>query len=104
MSLQVVAQQKSRVHRPAFSSESTYKPPQTLGEHLASAQSLKTQWRSIALKSALPRARLRCNSAPLQASEIMRDIWREFGEFHFERHDLHLHIEAGQMLVIDLRE
>jgi hypothetical protein len=34
----------------------------------------------------------------------MRDIWREFGEFHFERHDLHLHIEAGQMLVIDLRE
>ncbi|HZF40875.1 MAG TPA: phosphoglucomutase/phosphomannomutase family protein [Blastocatellia bacterium] len=37
-------------------------------------------------------------------SEIVRDIWREFGEFHFERRDLHTPIEAGQKLVNDLRE
>ena len=37
-------------------------------------------------------------------SEIVRDIWREFGEFHFERRDLHLTIEAGQKMVGDLRE
>jgi phosphomannomutase len=37
-------------------------------------------------------------------SEIVRDIWREFGEFHFERRDLHVPIEAGQKLVSDLRE
>lgn len=37
-------------------------------------------------------------------SEIVRDIWREFGEFHFERRDLHAPIEAGQKLVSDLRE
>ncbi len=37
-------------------------------------------------------------------SEIVRDIWREFGEFHFERRDLHVPIETGQKLVSDLRE
>ena len=37
-------------------------------------------------------------------SEIVRDIWREFGEFHFERRDLHVPIESGQKLVGDLRE
>jgi phosphomannomutase len=37
-------------------------------------------------------------------SEIVRDIWREFGEFHFERRDLHINIEAGQKLVSALRE
>lgn len=37
-------------------------------------------------------------------SEIVRDIWREFGEFHFERRDLHVPIDAGQRLVGELRE
>jgi phosphomannomutase len=37
-------------------------------------------------------------------SEIVRDIWKEFGEFHFERRDLHVPIEAGQKLVGDLRQ
>ncbi len=37
-------------------------------------------------------------------SEIVRDIWKEFGEFHFERRDLHVPIESGQKLVSDLRE
>jgi phosphomannomutase len=37
-------------------------------------------------------------------SEIVREIWKEFGEFHFERRDLHVSIESGQKLVSDLRE
>lgn len=37
-------------------------------------------------------------------SEIVRDIWREFGEFHFERRDLHVPIEQGRRLVEELRE
>jgi phosphomannomutase len=37
-------------------------------------------------------------------SEIVREIWKEFGEFHFERRDLHVPIEAGQRLVSDLRQ
>lgn len=36
-------------------------------------------------------------------SEIVRDLWREFGEFHFERRDLHLPIAAGQRLVQGLK-
>ncbi len=32
-------------------------------------------------------------------SEIVRDIWREFGEFHFERRDLHLPMETGARLI-----
>ena len=43
-------------------------------------------------------------AAGKKPSEIVRDIWREFGEFHFERRDLHVPIEAGQKLVSDLRE
>lgn len=37
-------------------------------------------------------------------SELIRDIWREFGEFHFERRDLHIPIASGQKLVQDFRE
>ncbi|HKX32328.1 MAG TPA: phosphoglucomutase/phosphomannomutase family protein [Blastocatellia bacterium] len=36
-------------------------------------------------------------------SEIVREIWKEFGEFHFERRDLHVPIETGRQLVEDLR-
>jgi phosphomannomutase len=43
-------------------------------------------------------------AAGKKPSEIVRDIWREFGEFHFERRDLHVSIESGQKLVSDLRE
>jgi len=43
-------------------------------------------------------------AAGKKPSEIVREIWREFGEFHFERRDLHVPIEAGQKLVSDLRE
>jgi phosphomannomutase len=35
-------------------------------------------------------------------SELVRVIWREFGEFHFERRDLYVPIEAGQRLVSEL--
>jgi phosphomannomutase len=37
-------------------------------------------------------------------SEIVRDIWQEFGEFHFERRDLHIPIADGQALVARMRE
>ncbi|HMV47383.1 MAG TPA: phosphoglucomutase/phosphomannomutase family protein [Blastocatellia bacterium] len=37
-------------------------------------------------------------------SEIIQDIWREFGEFHFERRDLHVDISAGQQLVAAMRD
>jgi phosphomannomutase len=37
-------------------------------------------------------------------SAIVRDIWDEFGEFHFERRDLHVPIDSGLKLVSDLRE
>ncbi|MBO0858458.1 MAG: phosphoglucomutase/phosphomannomutase family protein [Chloracidobacterium sp.] len=43
-------------------------------------------------------------AAGKKPSEIVRDIWREFGEFHFERRDLHTPIERGRELVNDLRE
>ncbi len=36
-------------------------------------------------------------------SELVRDIWNEFGEFHFERRDLHVPIESGLALVARLR-
>ena len=32
-------------------------------------------------------------------SQIVRDLWNEFGEFHFERRDLHVPIAAGEKLV-----
>ena len=35
-------------------------------------------------------------------SELVRDIWREFGEFHFERRDLKVPLERGKRLVSDL--
>jgi phosphomannomutase len=35
----------------------------------------------------------------LKPSELVRAIWQEFGEFHFERRDLHVPIEKGQQLV-----
>lgn len=37
-------------------------------------------------------------------SEIIRDIWKEFGEFHFERNDLHVPIESGLKLVATMRD
>lgn len=37
-------------------------------------------------------------------SEVVRDLWREFGEFHFERRDLHIPIEAGQALIAHLKQ
>ncbi|MFN0087916.1 MAG: phosphoglucomutase/phosphomannomutase family protein, partial [Blastocatellia bacterium] len=43
-------------------------------------------------------------AAGKKPSEIVRDIWNEFGEFHFERRDLHVPIESGLKLVSDLRE
>ena len=43
-------------------------------------------------------------AAGKKPSEIVRDIWREFGEFHFERRDLHVPIEHGLQLVSRLRE
>lgn len=43
-------------------------------------------------------------AAGKKPSEIVRDIWREFGEFHFERRDLHVPIEHGLKLVSTLRE
>ncbi len=33
------------------------------------------------------------------SSQIVRDIWAEFGEFHFERRDLHVSIDSGKELV-----
>jgi len=35
-------------------------------------------------------------------SELVRDIWREFGEFHFERRDLKVPLERGKRLVTEL--
>ncbi|HYE72821.1 MAG TPA: phosphoglucomutase/phosphomannomutase family protein, partial [Blastocatellia bacterium] len=35
-------------------------------------------------------------------SEMIRDIWKEFGEFHFERRDLHIPIEKGQRIVSEM--
>lgn len=32
-------------------------------------------------------------------SELVRSLWQEFGEFHFERRDLHVPIEKGRQLV-----
>ena len=32
-------------------------------------------------------------------NELIRDMWKEFGEFHFDRRDLHVPIEAGNAVV-----
>ncbi|MFN7930243.1 MAG: phosphoglucomutase/phosphomannomutase family protein [Blastocatellia bacterium] len=39
----------------------------------------------------------------LKPSELVRAIWQEFGEFHFERRDLHVPISKGQQLVETMR-
>jgi phosphomannomutase len=36
-------------------------------------------------------------------TQLVQDMWREFGEFHFERRDLHVPIEVGQAVVENLR-
>jgi phosphomannomutase len=36
-------------------------------------------------------------------SELVRAIWQEFGEFHFERRDLHVPIEKGQQLIEEMK-
>jgi phosphomannomutase len=32
-------------------------------------------------------------------TELIHDLWREFGEFHYDRRDLHVPIEAGNQVV-----
>ena len=32
-------------------------------------------------------------------TELIRDMWREFGEFHFDRRDLHIPIAAGNAVI-----
>jgi phosphomannomutase len=32
-------------------------------------------------------------------TELIRDMWKEFGEFHFDRRDLHVPIDAGNAVV-----
>jgi len=32
-------------------------------------------------------------------TELIHDMWREFGEFHYDRRDLHVPIEAGNQVV-----
>jgi len=36
-------------------------------------------------------------------TELIRDMWKEFGEFHFGRRDLHIPIEAGLAVVQTLK-
>ena len=36
-------------------------------------------------------------------TQLLQDMWREFGEFHFDRRDLHIPIETGQAVVENLR-
>ncbi len=36
-------------------------------------------------------------------TQLIRDLWKEFGEFHFDRRDLHVPISAGQAVVEKLR-
>jgi phosphomannomutase len=37
-------------------------------------------------------------------TELVHDMWKEFGEFHFGRRDLHIPIDAGQAVVSALRK
>ena len=32
-------------------------------------------------------------------TELIHDMWKEFGEFHYDRRDLHVPIEAGNAVV-----
>jgi phosphomannomutase len=36
-------------------------------------------------------------------TELIRDMWREFGEFHYDRRDLHVPIDAGNAVVATWR-
>jgi phosphomannomutase len=36
-------------------------------------------------------------------TELIHDMWKEFGEFHFGRRDLHIPIEAGMSVVQTLK-
>ena len=36
-------------------------------------------------------------------TQLVEDMWREFGEFHFDRRDLHVPVRAGQAVVETLR-
>ncbi len=36
-------------------------------------------------------------------TELVREMWDEFGEFHYDRRDLHIPIEAGQAVVETLK-
>jgi phosphomannomutase len=33
---------------------------------------------------------------------LLREMWAEFGEFHYERRDLHLPLEASRQLIVEL--
>jgi phosphomannomutase len=32
-------------------------------------------------------------------TQLIADLWAEFGEFHFDRRDLHVPVETGQVIV-----
>jgi phosphomannomutase len=36
-------------------------------------------------------------------TRLLEDMWREFGEFHFDRRDLHVPVEVGRTVVENLR-
>jgi phosphomannomutase len=36
-------------------------------------------------------------------TQLIRDLWNEFGEFHFDRRDLHVPIQTGQAIIESLR-
>lgn len=40
----------------------------------------------------------------LSLNEMVRAVWKEFGEFHFQRRDLHVPLDFGKSLVQRLRE
>ena len=37
-------------------------------------------------------------------TQLVQDMWREFGEFHFDRRDLHVPVGSGQAVVEGLRK
>src|SRR5262249_24801164 len=36
-------------------------------------------------------------------TELIREMWEEFGEFHYDRRDLHVPIEAGKAVIANLK-
>ena len=42
-------------------------------------------------------------AAGKSCSQLIREMWDEFGEFHYDRRDLHIPIEAGQSVVDRLK-